>query len=225
MAAMQRRQAHEEHDALLADLPKHLAAEMIGAGLSPREVKAALTRIPDPIRHALPKEALAALRRGDTPSQGFGLGGTTGGGKTMALAAILGVFGSSRVRAFQPSPGRKFRGALAGVVWAHWPDMVTWLRAHALDERAPQEVDRLAGAELLVLDDLGRERIKGSYVDDWAASQLDTIISQRYRNELPILWTTNVREADLVILYGAALMRRLTADNPLIWVEGLEVMR
>ncbi|WP_243286041.1 hypothetical protein [Geothrix terrae] len=83
-------------------------------------------------------------------------------------------------------------------------------------------MEALANASLLILDDLGRERIKGDYSQDWGASQLDYIVNMRYREERPIIWTTNVRQTDLVRLYGAALVRRLVEPNPMVWVEGLK---
>ena len=206
---------------ILGDLDEWAARELKRMGMSSREAKAELRRVPDRLKAVLPKAPLVELMAGNPPTAGFGLGGNTDGGKTMALAAILKHHLQTWAKREVPVRGRIrpdwFR-------WVSWPDEVNWLRGHAIDG-GPERVAELAEIRLLILDDLGRERIKGSYTDDWAASQLDTIINARFREERITLWTTNVREADLVNLYGAAMMRRLTADNPLTWVENLKSAR
>ena len=192
--------------------------------MSYRELKATMELIPKAMKNVLPKDQLSTLLDGKYPQKGFGLGGNTGGGKTMAMAAILRACAIAQVKTYKPKGDMNFNGTLHGVGWVYWPSAVQWLRSHAIDPEANEWVQSLSLIPLLVLDDLGRERIKGSYVEDWAASQLDLIVNQRYREQLPILWTTNVTEADLLSLYGGAMLRRLTADNPLIWVQNLKVM-
>lgn len=190
-----------------------------GRGLHRREANADLLRIPEPIIRAIPAKFRAGSLEG-----GFGIGGGTGIGKTQAIAStLLDALGQWAERVIVPSikseyeQGKRF----PAVRWSCWPDEVHWLRSHAING-AEVRVECLAKAGLLVLDDLGRERIKGDYSQDWGASQLDYVIDYRYRAELPIIWTTNVRQADLVGLYGAATVRRLIEPNPMIWVDGLK---
>jgi len=209
---------------ILDKLDDYIKDKLLGCGMSPREVKASMDRVPKDIRSAINKDTLEQLFHGQIPEHGFGLGGTTGGGKTMAVAAIIKNMAIYQTKAYKPKRQHSFGGPLRGTQWASWPDEVAWLRAHAIDPQAPERVKDLSECDLLILDDLGRERIKGNYSDDWAASQLDQIINHRYRGELPTIWTTNVTEVDLVNLYGAAMLRRLTADNPLIWLQNLKVM-
>lgn len=222
-------QAKQEEEAravraaeILASLEDWTTRHLQRAGLSRREIRAELHRIPGPIRNAMPKEVVRAMVAGDIPTAGFGLGGNTDGGKTMAVAALLKVHLEAWTKREIPKRGE---GTPAWFRWANWPDTVQWLRAHAIDPSAPELVENLAHIPLLVLDDLGRERIKGSYTEDWAASQLDAIVNARYREERVTIWTTNVTEADLVNLYGAAMLRRLTADNPLTWIPDLRSAR
>lgn len=203
---------------ILDDLDAWTTERLYRIGLSKREAKADLGRVPAPVRQALPKDPVKTLLEGKTPSKGFGLGGNTDGGKTMAVAAILRRHVEAWAKSTIPEKGRV---EPTGIKWVSWPDEVQWLRAHAIDDSTPDRLDALANVPLLILDDLGRERIKGSYADDWAASQLDFVVNSRYREELVTLWTTNVREVDLASLYGGALMRRLTAENPLTWIENL----
>ena len=217
---------------IMANLETVVGEDLQKMGLSPREIRADWARVPRELRDAMPREVLKDLSAGMVPARGFGLGSDTGTGKTMALAAIVKGHQRHRRQAFardlprkaKARPGTEF---VLGpcVVWLTWPDTVTTIRAHAIDGEAEAILERAENAPLLVLDDLGRERIKGSYVDDWAASQLDRIVNHRYREELPTIWTTNLPEAALTAIYGAALLSRLTEDNPLVWMPGLPSMR
>ena len=218
----ERQRRSHEGEIILGDLPNWVTEQVMRLGLSKREARADLQRVPQVVRKALPLDTLKTLLDGDVPSRGFGLGGNTDGGKTMALAAILRRHLEAWARKTVPTRGRVLPDWFT---WVCWPDEVQWLRAHAIADTTTDRLDALANVPLLILDDLGRERIKGSYADDWAASQLDFVVNSRYREELVTLWTTNVREVDLVSLYGAALMRRLTAENPLTWIENLESAR
>jgi DNA replication protein DnaC len=86
-------------------------------------------------------------------------------------------------------------------------------------------VNDMIQADILFLDDLGSERIKGSYVEDFAASQLDVVVDERYRREAPIFYTTNLDMGGLIEFYGARLVSRLCGDNPLVVVTGLKDQR
>ena len=202
-------------------------------GLASRECKADWQKVPEAIKRAMPRATLLALSGGNVPATGFGLGADTGSGKTMALAAILRGFQRAYRKAYAVRLVEETRrhGKRADVrfehqaVWLSWPDSVTAIRLHAIDGIAEQMLERAETAPLLVLDDLGRERIKGAYVDDFAASQLDRLVNHRYREELPTLWTSNLPEIDLTSIYGAALVSRLTEDAPLIWLDKLPSMR
>ena len=207
----------------MAHLEEHTRAAMVECGVSPREAKAERSRVPETVKRAMPRQELQAILEGRAPEHGFGLGGDVGGGKTCGLVSVLKLGFQAFARREVPAKGAVSWSRFLSFV--NWPDEVTRIRAHATDDATTERLEELARVPLLVLDDLGRERIKGSYVDDWAASQLDTIINARYRNELPTLWTTNVRPESLALLYGAALWSRLDGANPLVWVEGLRDLR
>lgn len=213
----------QEAEEFLGNLEERTRATLVECGVSPREAKAERSRVPEAVKRSMPRQELQAILEGRAPEQGFGLGGDVGGGKTCGVVSVLKLGFQAFARREVPSKGAvSWRDFLAFV---NWPDEVTTIRSHATDPATTERLEWLARVPLLVLDDLGRERIKGSYVDDWAASQLDTIINARYRNELPTLWTTNVRPEDLALLYGAALWSRLDGANPLVWVEDLHDMR
>lgn len=189
-----------------------------GSGLKRREASAELRKIPASILQAIPSEFRDGKRW-----VGFGIGGGTGIGKTQAIASVLmAVLNLWAERVIVPSIRDDYdRKRFPSVRWACWPDEVHWLRSHAING-AEERIEQLAKADVLILDDLGRERIKGDYSQDWGASQLDYIVNSRYRAELPTIWTTNVRQTDLVGLYGAAMVRRLIEPNPMTWVDGLK---
>lgn len=217
------REAREASAAsVMANLDAWITGHLKRRGMSPRELKAVNARVPDRIRKAMPRDVVETLASGTVPTSGFGLGGNTDGGKTMAVAALLRHHVSAWARREIPQRGEV---TPAWWLWCSWPDEVARFRANAVDPQTMARVDDLARIPLLILDDLGRERIKGTYADDWAASQLDAIVNTRYREERVTLWTTNVPEAELVKLYGAALVRRLTADNPLTWIPELRSAR
>ena len=199
-------------------------------GMSNREMRAEWRCVPSEIKKVLPKPVMEVLATGNYPKNGFGIGSNTGSGKTMCLSCIVKGFHKSRFKMVYEYWIEKATGNISywfefKFKWISWPDTVNYLRANALNGEAESFLSDAERTPLLILDDLGRERIKGSYVDDWAASQLDRIINYRYREELPILWTTNLTEEQLVSIYGMALVSRLTEDNPLYWIEGLPSMR
>jgi DNA replication protein DnaC len=223
--------AEQEAERILEKLSELVSGDLTRAGLSKREMRADWAKVPKLIKDSLPKPTLMALSAGRVPPKGFGIGSDTGAGKTMAVAAMLKGFQREHrkryaeqivERAQAHEEPQQFRSK---VCWLTWPETVAEIRNHAIDGEAERIVERAENAPLLVLDDLGRERIKGSYVDDFAASQLDIIVNRRYRDELPTIWTTNLPEIDLTAIYGAALVSRLTEDAPLVWLDGLASMR
>lgn len=196
------------------------------AGMSAREFRATMERIPLPIKRAMPKEQVLAMLRGQEPRRGFGLGGEgTGAGKTSAMAALLRDWLRARevrrVRAGGPPPSP--RDSI--LKWENWPTTVAWLRQNGTDPRLADVLETLKRIPVLFLDDLGSERIKGSYVEDFAASQLDAVVDARYRWERPTFYTTNLDLPGLVGFYGARLVSRLCGDNPLGTVSGLKDQR
>lgn len=218
-----REELEAETREVMADLDGWVTGQLKRLGLASREAKAVMTKVNPQILDKLPKGPAKAVVAGEVPVAGFGLGGNTDGGKSMAVAAILREGLTAWAKRELPKNPKTKPGWF---LWASWPDEVTWLRNHAIDPAAALRIEDLAQVPLLILDDLGRERIKGSYADDWAASQLDSIVNARYREELVTIWTTNVKEAVLAKdLYGGALMRRLTAENPLTWIEDLRSAR
>jgi len=192
--------------------------ELADAGLGKRERLSEVAKIPDSVRRQLPGAAVKALLAGERPEIGFGLSGTPGIGKTMAMASLIAEHGRARIlRIAAEKDSRRTRGWLA---WAPWKAVTERIRAMSTVDGGFAKVDELiagfCSTEVLVLDDLGSERIRGSYADDWATSQLDRIIDERDRNMQPIWYTTNLGRAAIEERYGSRLWSRLSAVAPLV---------
>jgi DNA replication protein DnaC len=79
----------------------------------------------------------------------------------------------------------------------------------------------MSRAQVLILDDLGAERRKGDYQDDYAAAEIDYIVaSARYRACLPTWYTTNIPLERLAAFYGARFASRLVSESPLVELVG-----
>ena len=191
--------------------------QLLEIGLGEGEVEATLETIPTSIRFALPPEVINRMVDGLRPLGGFGLGGAVGCGKTYTLAALLVASLQRKIKT-----SRDFPPPIHGIRWACWP--VDSANCGNLDVMR-NRVEELANVPMLILDDLGRERLKGNYGEDWSRSNLDRIITQRNRRRLPILWTTNCSFAELGVIYGPGMLSRLCEINPLIWLDGLANLR
>lgn len=172
-------------------------------GMSSREIASTAEKITPEIAAVLPSDL----------SQGFGLMGLPGIGKTGAMAVLF----------------REHILAGGYGMWLSWPDAVNRWRIQSVRDGGiadvGEEVERAQKAPALVLDDLGAERIKGSYLDDWAASQLDLIVDARYREERPTHYTTSLMRPSFVKLYGPRLFSRLCGENRLIELKPLHDRR
>jgi DNA replication protein DnaC len=202
---------------LTLSLDSWVLARLLEIGLGEGEAEASLEMIPQGIRRALPPIVIERMAAGQLPATGFGLGGEIGWGKTFTLAALIRA-SLLKVAEFR----RETVDHVSTVAWACWP--VDKAVRGTLDQ-SRERLEHLANAPLLVLDDLGRERLKGSYGDDWSRSCLDVIVTQRCRRRLPILWTTNCSFQELLGIYGPGLVSRLSEINPFLRLEGLRNLR
>lgn len=217
-------------------IDKIVATRMQFLGLGKRELPADLNEVPFKIKSLLPPDTVQSLLDGNRPERGFGLVGGTGGGKTMTIAALLkagvakliaegleGVTELPNAAFYDPDWARKGR-----FTWVNWPLMAENLKGmvgHGQQAEAEDTVQSLMRQPLLVLDDIGLERIRGDYTQDFAASQLIRLILHRDRECLPILWTSNVSLPDLVSSYGGAAIGRLRALAPEVDLPKLPDLR
>lgn len=185
-------------------------------GMSKREATAEYSRIPPALRSLMPSDGSA-----------FGLSGGAGVGKTFALAAWFKHRTAEMSRAGQLSMHRY--ADVHWLSWIRWPEFVNTIRAESSREGglfgASETLNALAKARAVVLDDLGAERMKGGYEDDWATSQLDLLVDRRFNAMLPLWYTTNLAPKGLMDRYGARFYSRLTGGSPLFVVAASPDLR
>jgi DNA replication protein DnaC len=192
-------------------------ARLLEIGMGEGEIEATIDQIPHDIRVALPPIAIDRMAAGLLPKSGFGLGGAIGCGKTFAVAALVKASMQKAIDRSSTLPSRS-----RNVLWACWPVDVA-IRGKL--DQSRERLEQLANVPLLILDDLGRERLKGSYGDDWSRSCLDMVVTQRGRRRLPILWTTNCTFEGLLGIYGPGVISRLSEINPLLRIADLPNLR
>lgn len=193
------------------------------AGLTKRELGAERERIPPALwamlaGNAMPGPIAKEMMRGRCPQVGFGLTGTAGGGKTFALAWLVRAMLESRWQSWIPKVGKEAIRR-QWLTWLSWPETVNRMRIESLRDEGLEAVDAaikgMAAAEVLVLDDLGVERLRGGYAEDWVASQLDLLVDTRHNEMKPTWYTTNLTGAELADRYGSRLCSRLCGENGL----------
>lgn len=85
------------------------------------------------------------------------------------------------------------------------PELLAEMRAAMRTELGPEAVmERVQDVALLVLDDLGAER-----VTDWVREQLYRLINHRYERLLPVLATSNLTPDELEAQLGERTISRL----------------
>lgn len=197
------------------------------AGVSARDLQCSAEAATPQIIEAL---SAGVLEQASLAS-GFGLSGQAGIGKTGAMVALArAIAHRAEAPAAKPPPASvqemeeqqrdRERPAPPWMLWLSWPDTVNRMRVLSMQDGGIAEVgrlvDRATRCAVLFLDDVGAERIKGTYIDDWAASQLDLIVDGRYHAMLPTWYTTGLDAKAIVDKYGRRLFSRLCSENRLI---------
>jgi DNA replication protein DnaC len=94
------------------------------------------------------------------------------------------------------------------------PSLLDRLRAAARFVDAVDPLPGLYEADLVVLDDLGREK-----VTDWATERLYVLVNERYNRVLPTIVTTNYAAGELADRGYDALVSRLMEGADLVRIE------
>jgi DNA replication protein DnaC len=127
--------------------------------------------------------------------------GSTGTGKTYQAYGALAAIGNS---------GRPPIGWVARSV----PDLFARLRpSSGIDTDA--EYEKVANAELLLLDDLG-----AANQTDWTEEITFRLIDRRYANCLPTIVTTNLPLSKLRVMLGDRVSSRLRQMCAMVSIEG-----
>ena len=208
-------------------------------GMADGELEASTDKVPKALKRSLPSFAAHGIVDGlsTVPEFGFGLVGGQGAGKTMCLAAML------KARTFVilerviaerqtvPDPSQSIPWHInAAFSWVNWPRAAAWAKNTIMLDKGSQIVEeatlRWCTTSLLVLDDLGRERVSAkAYDEDFATGLLDRIIDHRNRYKYLTLWTSNLGPRQLATRYGAAMTSRLLGLSPVVEVPKLADLR
>jgi DNA replication protein DnaC len=127
-------------------------------------------------------------------SNGFGFffWGNVGAGKTHAAAALANDL---------------MREKLVEVLFLSMPATVTRVKK-TFDSPVKNEdtklFDRMKEVELLIIDDLGVEKLS-----DWLSDQIYQIVDHRWQNKKPMIITSNQSLDDLGIYYKAQVISRI----------------
>ena len=196
-----------------------LAEALRECGMEPEELNARPEKIPTKIRHRLPTQHVNDLLEGKLPDAGFGLGANVGAGKTQCLASLILMWAEARHERYGfPNSDTLF--------WVPWTSTANVIRKNPVNKGLGDlAIERASNVELLVLDDLGSEPMKGTFAEDYPATQLSLVINQRYRQNKSMLWSTNLTALELSRRYGPRFASRLLGRWPLIWVPDMPDLR
>ncbi|HYF90628.1 MAG TPA: ATP-binding protein [Symbiobacteriaceae bacterium] len=132
--------------------------------------------------------------------------GDVGRGKTFLSSAIANVVVSARKT----------------VVYLTFSEFLDLVRMHKFDddEVYQEGVQRLMDVDLLILDDLGAEK-----VTEFVAQELFTIINHRMNRKAPMVASTNLGPAELEETYGSRIASRLLNGFDACLLKGQDVRK
>lgn len=127
------------------------------------------------------------------------------GGPAETFATLTGTTGSGKTHLAAATMRRWYEAGRTDARWVGVSRLFHNLRAAIPTGQTSQIVDRVVGCKLLVLDDLGTER-----VTDWVFDTLYTIVSSRYDAERPTVVTTNLTLSEIGQRLDARISSRLS---------------
>lgn len=161
------------------------------------------------------KAAKGLAQRCAREGLGMIIGGPVGCGKThLATAVAMERIAKGFTVAFYSSPNM----------------FEAMRRDIALD--STDTLDRVRACDLLIIDDIGVERIKKNKSDtsvDWTEERLFMIIDHRYLNRKPVIITTNATNMEqlkgMLGVLSDRLCSRLTEMCKVLWLKNVEDYR
>lgn len=105
-------------------------------------------------------------------------------------------------------------------IYFTFPEFLDVLRRQRFDDEsgAWPEAQRLLLADLLVLDDLGTEKLS-----EWAAQELFSIVNHRVIRHLPMVFVTNLTLPELREWYGERIFSRLVGSAQILEFRGVDI--
>jgi DNA replication protein DnaC len=216
----------QEGELILANINIVVPKVMKRIGCSDIDTEAIAHKIPKEINKLLPRDKVKNIMANNQPNSGFGLSGTAGCGKTMCMAFILKQYIIGYLKRDLPLNGEASLHYISAK-WVSWPKFAEYIRSNFVRNQIKvlEEIEQTIHTKFLILDDLGAERRKDGYQEDFATSKLDEILDERYRRGLGTLYTTNLSPENLGEFYGARMMSRLMGRNPIIELPPLPDLR
>lgn len=214
---------------LLENLPRQIEHSLTRIGLQASEIKASWSMVSPTLRAAFPVHLREAVNGAAELSRGVGLCGGIGVGKTFAVSAWIRGCVERRAERMLPwfieriEAGEDLIAAQMDLAWwcrfVSWPDVVEDFRRWASREpwKTGHLLEELSSVPVLVLDDLGAERMVGrGYAEDFAASQFSELVEARFRRHLGLIFTSNITPHAIPGRYGARVASRLESLAPSI---------
>ncbi len=138
-------------------------------------------------------------------SKGLYLAGVAGCGKTFTAAAIA----NSEIAGWYYENSDDYRHGFLGnptrIMFTSTIDMLAAIRAaYDSDDDAQDVINKYSGAKLLVLDDVGTEKLT-----EWAYERIFEVIDHRYNEELQTIITSNLAPKQLKSALGDRLLDRI----------------
>ncbi len=183
-------------------------------GIPPSEIHANPSHLDEQIRRRI--ESLLTDLFMKTRPNAVLLVGTTGVGKTYAMAAFAKLVFGKRYGSHTPE---FIESSKLPLLWRSVPDLVAEWKSMAL-RAADQErfLQRFLHVDYLFLDDLGAEmKERGGREADKGLAFVERVIRHRYDHFKPTSCTTNCNAEALLLRYGAPVFSRL--QHMSMWIE------